>query len=342
MKKFSILFLLTFQMLFAQKVHIKGIAIDSGKFPNRGGVTIIVNDTINRYTKYHVETFKNKLETAYSRPNPNLATEYNKSKEILKQLPNNRDYVAHTDFSGNFEIIAKLTDSLFFESYDHQKQKYLVADLVKKKKINIKLRLEPCEIWPSHPEKPTKLYVFVGKKIKVWNSPSGYCNGIAFDSRTLAEYEVVQNVYNNFPKKSIKFTSYSHEAPIPQNYSPDITSFSQSDYSLLYILKYNGEYIQVKYLFDDVYMTKEGKWASPFRPRGIFNLKTSEPEKIDFATPIVFTYDKKFEFQIKQIFSEKYSHISDGTISVTYGFYVDDLFKIRRDSRLKEYEYLMK
>jgi hypothetical protein len=33
-------------------------------------------------------------------------------------------------------------------------------------------------------------------------------------------------------------------------------------YCLFYVLEFEGEFVQ-KYLFDDVYMTKQGRWASP-------------------------------------------------------------------------------
>ena len=89
--------------------------------------------------------------------------------EFLTQLLYDKNYRTKTDSLGNFEIQAKLSDSLFFESEYHTIKKYLVADLIKKKKATIKLKLEPCEVWPSHPEKPTKLYVFIGKKIKTWD-----------------------------------------------------------------------------------------------------------------------------------------------------------------------------
>ncbi|MGQ7945808.1 hypothetical protein [Flavobacterium sp. WC2509] len=259
----------------------------------------------------------------------------------------NKNYRTRTDNLLNFEIKAKLSDSLFFESQYHTTKKYLVADLVKKKKINIKLKLEPCEVWPSHSEeeKSTKLYVFIGKKIKTWVSPLGYCNGVSLDSRTLAKYLVIKNIYGDFKKDTIQFTSYAHSYPMEQNYIPFKGSFSEYDYCLLYVLKYKGELIQVRYLFDDIYMTKEGRWASPLKPKGLFHTISPDlfkPEKINFITPIEFEYEEKFEKQIKQNFPEAYTKISDGKITVNYGFYVEDLFEIRKTGRLKEYDYLIK
>ncbi|OXA76819.1 hypothetical protein [Flavobacterium frigidimaris] len=69
-------------------------------------------------------------------------------------------------------------------------------------------KLEPCEVWPAHPEKPTKMYVFIGKKIKIWESPSSYCNVGALTSRVLSKYLVVKNIYGDFKKDTIQFTTY--------------------------------------------------------------------------------------------------------------------------------------
>ncbi len=290
MKKYILLFLLAFQMLFSQVILVKGKAFNSGKF-NERIVDIVKNDKL----------------------------------------------ITRTDSIGNFEIYAKLSDSLFFQSLYHTTKKFLVADLVKKKKINIKLKSEPCEVWPSHPEKPTKLYVFVGKKIKTWGSPSGYCNG-SFNDRTLAKYEVVKNVYGNFKKKTIQFTSYTHEVML--------VNFDDFEYCLFYILEYKGELIQIKYLFDGVFMTKEGRWATPVMKRfsSLNSLDPNEfkPTKIDFLAPFELENNKAFKNIIANYFYKNYSIKTNNTVEVTHGYYVEDLFEIRKKGEmLKEYKYLL-
>lgn len=206
------------------------------------------------------------------------------------------------------------------------------------KNINIELKLEPCEVWPSHQENPTKLYVFVGKKIKTWNSPSSHCND-SFNERTIAEYEIVKNIYGNFNKKTIQFTSYNHEITIP-NYS-----FEDYDYCLLYVLKYKGELIQVKYLYDDVYLTKEGRWATPFMRKGSLNSISPEefkPNKIDFLAPFEQNYDEKFKNRLNIYFYKPYIKIVGSKIDVTHGYYIEDLFEIRKKGKmLEEYKYLL-
>jgi hypothetical protein len=267
-----------------------------------------------------------------------------KFNQCIVDIFKNDKLITRTDSIGNFEIYAKLSDSLFFQSLYHTTKKFLVADLVKKKKINIKLKLEPCEVWPSHSEKPTKLYVFIGKKIKTWASPSSYCNGIPLDFRSIAKYKIIKNIYGNYNKKTIQFTSYIHSSPKRQFHIPLKTHFSDYEYCIFYVLQYEGELIKIKYLFDDVYMTKEGKWASPIKPKGLFHsisLDIIKPTKINFMTPIEFTYENEFEKLIKEKFPETYTKISDGKISVEYGYYLEDLFEIRKAVHLKEYDYLL-
>jgi len=346
MNRYVLLFLLTFQMVFSQETIVKGQAFNSGKFNDRI-VYVIKNDTINKLRKLSnslVEEWKKKSK--FEDRKDVSYQEVTNNNQILNQLLHDKNYRTHTDSLGNFEIKAKLSDSLFFENYWHITKKFLVADLVKKKKINIQLKLEPCEVWPSHPEKPTKLYVFIVKKIKIWDSPASYCNVGSLNSRVLSKYVVIKNIYGDFKKDTIQFTTYPpHSAPKQQNYVPFKTFFADFEYCLLYVLEYKGELLQTRYVFDDVYMTTEGKWATPLKPKGLYNTispSIDKLKKINFVTPIEFAYDEKFEKQIKQNFSEIYNKIEDGKILVTHGVYAEDLFEIRKTGALKEFNYLIK
>lgn len=346
MKRYILLFLLTFQMIFSQEIIVKGQAFNSGKFNDRI-VYVIKNDTINKLRKYSDFLFEEwKKESKFEDRKDDSYQKVTKNNGILTPLLQNKNYRTRTDSLGSFEIKAKLTDTLYFESDWHTTKKFPVTDLIKKKKINVRLDLEPCEVWPSHPEKPTKLYVFIGKKIKVWKSPSSYCNVGSLTSRILSKFLVVKNIYGEFKKDTIQFTTYPpHTAPIRQNYRPFKTLSLDYEYCLLYVLEYKGELLQARYVFDDVYMTKEGKWASPLKPKGLRNSISPDSfrlKKIDFATPVEFVYDERFEKQIKENFSETHNTIDNGKIQVNYGFYVEDLFEIRKSGALKEFDYLIK
>lgn len=346
MKRYILLLLLTFQIVFSQEIVVKGQAFNSGKFNDRV-VYIIKNDTINKLRKHSDSLYEDwKKKSKFEDRKNSSYLEVTKNNEILTQLLKDNNYRTHTDSLGNFEIKAKLTDSLFFESRWYTTKKFLVADLIKKKKINVRLELEPCEVWPSHPEKPTKLYVFIGKKIKVWKAPSSYCNVGRLTSRILSKYEVVKNIYGDYKKDTIQFTTYPpHSAAFQQNYKPFKTFFADFEYCLLYVLEYKDELLQTRFVFDDVYMTQEGRWATPLKPKGLRNTISPDlfkPNKINFITPIEFAYEDVFYKQMIENFSEQYNKISDGKITVDYGYYAEDLFEIRKTGALKEFDYLIK
>lgn len=332
-------------MLFSQEIVIKGQAFNLGEF-NDKLVYIIKNDTIDKLRKHSKSLYTYwKQNSKFKNRNDDSYLSFIKISGILEQLLHNKNYRTKTDSLGNFEINARLSDSLFFESSYHTTEKYLVADLVKKNKINLKLKLEPCEVWPEHTDNPTKLFVFIGKKIEISNAPASYCHGIPLYSRTIAKYSVVTNIYGDFKNDTIQFTSYVHENPLEQNYIPFKTSFTEYDYCLLYVLEFKGELIQIKYLYDDVYKTTEGRWASPLKPKGLFNTISPDsymPQKINFTNPIEFEYEDRFHKEIYQSFPGPYNSVGNGKITVNYGYYVEDLLEIRKAGRLKEYNYLIK
>lgn len=344
MRKYTLLFLLSLQVLFSQEIMVKGQALNSAKLGDRI-VYITKNDTINKLRKINKYLYNYWRENSkFKDRNTDSYKKANESSEILQQVFNNKEHQTKTDALSNFEIQAKLTDSLFFESTYHTTKKYLVSDLLKQKTITVNLVLEPCEVWPTHTENPSKLHVFIGKKIKLLNSPESHCNGISLDSRTIAKYAVVSVIYGDYTKDTIQFTSYAHSSPMEQNYIPFKSHYGQYEYCLLYLLEFEGEFIQMKYLFDDVYMTKEGRWASPLKPKGLFNTVSPDsyaPINVDFIKPIEFEYENKFHEEMSKSFPAPYNTVKDGKITVTYGYYVEDLFKIRKAGRLKEYDYLL-
>ena len=67
-----------------------------------------------------------------------------------------------------------------------------------------------------------------------------------------------------------------------------------------------------------------------------------KPKKINFITPIEFEYEEIFFKQMKENFPEVYTKISDGKITVNYGYYLEDLHEIRKAGALKEFDYLIK
>ncbi len=304
-----LLFLVCSSISFGQKVLVKGVAIDTTK--NRNKVRIIVNDTLSKY---------------FSADLP----KHNKHSEITK----NKDLVVEADKNGRFEIRANLTDSLFFSSWKHITEAYLVSDLLKKDKIRIKLKPKVCVEYIECEEKSHELYAFIGKKIEV--EPSDhiyYCNIMSMDSKYDAKYKVLKNIYGNYPKDTISFISYDHFS---------IKKYSDFENVLIYVADYCGVLTHVKYQYSALYKTKDGKWASPYNPYDYRNIDSNfkiQPQKIEFVNPIVFNFNPEITNRIKAKYPEPYAKVSEGKVTILYGNYPNELFELKKHTVLKEFGF---
>ncbi|WP_449397942.1 hypothetical protein [Chryseobacterium wanjuense] len=144
-KIFLILIIFMSTFYNSQTVTVRGIVKDSLNINNF--ISIIVNDTINKFTDkaFKDETFKNKNSNKYD--------------ELVKKFSTFPNYP-----DGSYSITAKLTDTLYFYKRDYITQKYRVADIIKKN-IKVILRPRPCIHYRKCDQKASsRLYVFVGKK----------------------------------------------------------------------------------------------------------------------------------------------------------------------------------
>jgi hypothetical protein len=173
-----------------------------------------------------------------------------------------------------------------------------------------------------------KLFVFVGQKISVkqMSNSSG-----AFDNGFIAKYLIIKKVFGQFSQDTIEFAAYDHYG---------IPPFSEFKNVLLFVSADSGFYYQQKYMYNDVYLTKGGRWAGTYAEEDYgheYNKKTKvKPVIIDFAKEVsyptkvmrpdsevvIFNYPKPY-----------FKTISDKAIAV-YGNYVDELFILKRDGYL--------
>jgi hypothetical protein len=102
---------------FAQKVEVSGKVTDSTN--GRYVIEIVVNDTLAKVVK-DPKQGRSKYIRMYQDP----------------------AFVVRTDSTGTFKIKALPTDTLYFKSYGHKVQTYLVSDLIQRKDIHIKLEPE--------------------------------------------------------------------------------------------------------------------------------------------------------------------------------------------------------
>lgn len=148
---------------------------------------------------------------------------------------------------------------------------------------------------------PESFMVFVGEKISF--EPILPKDGeIPFDRGFKAKYKILKKLYGNYSADTIVFESYIHKGNVP--------GFSECKNPLLYLSKENGKWYQEKYQYDEVFPTKNGRWAGIGKSQeyGHSNNKDVKiaPENILF---------------------------SDGQLST--GNYAEDLFYLRKNGVLK-------
>ena len=307
MNKLLILsFLLLSFISYGQKITIKGIAIDTTNGRNK--VTITLNDTIRKYIK---------------------SEDFNFDK--YKSLYENKDYYTTVNNQNKFKIKANINDSLTFSSWKHISESYLVSDLKSEKEIKILLEPQVCEEYVPCNEGNPKLNVFIGKKINVdYAERKYYCNRISMDSKFDAEYQIVENLYGDFKKDTIKFVAYDHYGK---------PGFSEYENIILYLASYCGELVHVKYQYNNIYKTKDGKWASPYQGfdyEKLDSLKVKKPKILEFKNDVIFEFGKDTDtLWFNKCFPKPYYETNGFKAKAVYGNYAIDIFEIKKKTILK-------
>ena len=309
-KLFFLLFLLLSFISYGQKIIVKGIAIDSTNGRNK--VTISLNDTIRKYSKSEDFDFDN-----------------------YKSLYENKDYYTTVNKENKFKIKANLTDSLTFSSWRHISKSYLVSDLISMPEIKIRLEPEVCEEYVPCKEENPKLYIFIGEKIKVdYAKRKYYCNRISMDSKFDAKYKIIENLYGDYKNETIDFVAYDHYGK---------PGFSEYDNVILYVAEYCGELYHVKYQYNNVYKTKDGKWASPYQGfdyEKLDSLNIKKPIKIEFDEEVTFEFGKGTDtLWFQRRFPKPYYETNGFKAKAVYGNYAIDIFEIMKKTILKTRGY---
>lgn len=173
-----------------------------------------------------------------------------------------------------------------------------------------------------------RLFVFVGEKLSVECLP--HKEG-SMDNCFKAKYAILKKVYGDFPEDTIEFVAYDHYG---------IPFFSKFKNVLLYVSADSGTYYHQKYMCNDVYKTKEGRWAGTYAAEDYdhcYNRHTKiKPAKIEFAAKVCFPL-KMVDEQGKQLeFSYPnpyFKTVGDSAFAV-YGNYVEDLFTLKKEGFL--------
>lgn len=172
-----------------------------------------------------------------------------------------------------------------------------------------------------------QLFVFVGEKIAVEPLPH---KRYSMDNAFKAKYAILKKEYGDFPGDTIEFVAYDHYGT---------PAFSKFKNVLLFVSADSGTYYHQKYMYNDVYKTKDGRWAGTYTDdyEHEYNKHTKiKPVKIEFAERVAYPtimIDDDGR-QIKLSYPKPFFRtIGDSAIAV-YGNYIDDLFKLKRDGVL--------
>jgi hypothetical protein len=173
-----------------------------------------------------------------------------------------------------------------------------------------------------------RLFVFVGEKISV--EPLPHKRG-SMDNGFKAKYVILEKVYADFREDTIEFVAYDHYGTPP---------FSEYKNVLLYVSADSGTYYHDKYMYNDVYKTKDGRWAGTYAMddyEHVYNKHTkTKPIKIDFVERVVYP-TKMIGDDGKQLtfsYPQPYFKTVGDSATAIYGNYIEELFVLKRNGFL--------
>jgi hypothetical protein len=157
---------------------------------------------------------------------------------------------------------------------------------------------------------------------------------ISMDSRYIAKYKILQLIQGNYQRDTIEFIAFDHYGK---------PSFSKYKTVLLFVSISDGKLYHEKYQYFALYLAKNGKWASPY-PTSDYSHPYKEkitvrPEKIEFTSEVSFPLDKLTKEQIEIWYPAPYYEIKNDKAIAIYGNYIDDLFKLKKQTILKARGY---
>ena len=147
--------------------------------------------------------------------------------------------------------------------------------------VLIFLSCQNSKINQSCGENPGKdtLIVFVGEKIDVKFQPQ---EAYSLDGKFLVTYKILERVCGEYKEDTIRFYAYDHYG------YPEFANYKTV---LLYVSKDEEGYYHQKYQYNNVYKTKEGIWAGPYKRFGNdygSNDVRFKPVKINFNEEVSF------------------------------------------------------
>lgn len=187
----------------------------------------------------------------------------------------------------------------------------------------------------ENPDKE-KLLIFVGEKIEVKEmEPDKSSDPLDLPyAKFKARYKVLDVLCGQYNKKEITFIAYDHYG---------VPAFERYENVILYVYNYKDTFYHESYLFDALYKTKEGKWASP--PSWLnYDFEDSIASKIK---PREIEYENEVSFDVKGLsrkalarsYPIPYYSIQNKRAIAKYGNYLDEVVQLKKDRALKARGY---
>ncbi len=184
----------------------------------------------------------------------------------------------------------------------------------------------PASFVKNYEGEDNVLFAFVGKKVSVEPLPSKW---LSMDACFKARYAIQQKVYGQFQEDTIEFVVFDHYG---------IPAFSMFENVLLFVSAENGTYYHQKYMYNEVYRTKDGRWAGPYAKEDYqhSNNKNTpiKPIPIDFMEEVSHPLGDDIQFQVKHFYPKPYYKVEGKKVIAVYGNYVEELFALKRDGFL--------
>jgi hypothetical protein len=171
------------------------------------------------------------------------------------------------------------------------------------------------------------LIAIIGKRIDV-RRVEHKSDQIPFDTEYLVMAEVLEVVFGSYSKKEITFSSYVHIGP---------AAFEKNEFGLVYVSEEEGRLVQQKYLFQPVYPTNDGRWAScgdPYFAISNVHRHGVKAEAVAFRPPVIFNTASLSKANAERKYSEPFFRHREGEAICLLGNYPPELFRVMKEGYL--------
>ncbi|MEI2431104.1 hypothetical protein RDV84_13285 [Lysobacter yananisis] len=184
----------------------------------------------------------------------------------------------------------------------------------------------------AHAGEEERLLVFVGEKISVAEfKPELPPNTVMMDAVFKAKFRVRQVVYGRYDDGVIEFDAYDHFG---------VPGFAEYPHSLLFVLRQDDGFVQLKYQYVPVFRTRSGEWngCGPVRNRddqGRSYLAKAQPVAFAEEAYLRLSPERPRELDAKSYPRRDFRIEGDRAYCLT-GSSLRELFELKKQAALKD------